>query len=382
MEHVLDLNADLVFLTETWLTSQRNDVTSTVSSYGYKLHHQIRCDERKSRGGGVGIAVHSSHRLVKVKSSKYDSFEHCAYSLKKDKQIKTIFVSFYRLLNVPISCFMNEFTTLLESLCCMNCNLLLAGDVNIHLDNIQSPESISFTNLLASFDLTQFVSTPTHNKGHILDVVIGNSISSCSNISVTDVNLSDHFLINGLFKCEFRSTTYYKTIHYRKLKSVDPIKLAEDLDVQLQSFRDSRNQQFGEQVSLYNRTLTEVIDNHAPLLHKTIKVVPDAPWFDFEYHELRKKRRKAEKLYGKTKLHVHKSNFIDLRKQTTLLSFKKKRLFSRGKIDEASNSSKALYSTLKMLTGQNDSPVYPNVGSDATIANQFVDYFTDKVKNI
>jgi len=69
-------------------------------------------------------------------------------------------------------------------------------------------------------------------------------------------------------------------------------------------------------------------------------------------------------------------------KQTTLLSQQKKRIYARSKIDEAANSNKALYSTLKMLTGQKESPVYPDADCDTTVANQFVETFTKKVRNI
>ena len=52
----------------------------------------------------------------------------------------------------------------------------------------------------------------------------------------------------------------------------------------------------------YNYVLTEVVNKHAPIITKTIKVVPTAPWFDADYANLRKRRRKAEKKYRKSGL--------------------------------------------------------------------------------
>jgi len=229
----------------------------------------------------------------------------------------------------------------------------MAGDVNIHLDDTQNPDTVLFVNVLASFNLFQFVNSPTHNKGHTLDVVICNNIDGCTNISVTDVNLSDHYLINGFFKYQFKPTSCFKTIQYRNLKYIDQNIVFNELNEQ-QLLRTSHStvQSFGEQVLSYNEMLTSIVNRHAPLQQKTIKEVPHAPWFDHEYRELRKKRRKAEKLYQQTKLSVHKLNYISLRKQTTTLSQQKKKLYARTKINEASNDKKALYSTLKMLTGQ------------------------------
>ena len=384
MEHILDLSTDLAFISETWLTSQKNDVTGSILSFGYKLYHRIRRDSKKSRGGGVGIIVRSCHLLSTVKSPTYQSFEHCTYSLKKEKHNKIILVSFYRLLHVPVKTFISEFASLLESLCCLHCNFLLAGDVNIHLDDQQNSDCILFNNLLTSMNLFQLVSAPTHNKGHTLDVVISNNINGCNDISVSDVNLSDHYSISGILDYQYsKSDSYYKTIQYRKLRSVNPDAILKDLnDLVTVKFHPDNIQPFGELVYSYNNILTHVVDTHAPLVNKTIKVVPHAPWFDSEYRELRSRRRKAEKLYRRSKLSVHKLFYTDLRKQTTQLSLQKKKSYSRTKIDEASNSNKALHATLKILTGQNESPVYPEVGSDEEIANTFAKSFVSKVENI
>ncbi len=45
------------------------------------------------------------------------------------------------------------------------------GDFNIHFGNIASTQYNDFKLVLDSADLVQFVNFPTHNKGHILDLV-------------------------------------------------------------------------------------------------------------------------------------------------------------------------------------------------------------------
>ena len=42
MEHLTDINPDAVFLTETWLTSEKNNITAEVKDYGFELLHKIR----------------------------------------------------------------------------------------------------------------------------------------------------------------------------------------------------------------------------------------------------------------------------------------------------------------------------------------------------
>ena len=83
-----------------------------------------------------------------------------------------------------------------------------------------------------------------------------------------------------------------------------------------EGFKNIQFDNMQEMITSYHALITRVADLHAPLKTKQIMVVPNAPWFDFEYRELRRLCRKAEKRYRKTGLEVHKKEFVDLRKQT------------------------------------------------------------------
>ena len=74
MEHIVDCSADIVFVTETWLTSQCNDVTANIYTYNYHLHHVIRKDGIKKSGGGVGILCLKKNHLRGIKSPVFQSF--------------------------------------------------------------------------------------------------------------------------------------------------------------------------------------------------------------------------------------------------------------------------------------------------------------------
>ena len=95
--------------------------------------------------------------------------------------------------------------------------------------------------------------------------------------------------------------------------------------------------------------MAKVVEVHCPQKTKKIKVVTYAPWFDLEYSELRKLRRKAEKKYKKTGLQIHKQEFVELRKKTTNLAFNKKREYYNNKIDESGGNSKTLFACLNKL---------------------------------
>ena len=382
MEHITDYSTDFAFISETWLTTPTNDITAYMKTRGYTFHHTVRNDSVKKSGGGVGILCRSKYKLIPLKSVKYQSFEHCMYSVRKDKHDRMVLVAFYRLGHVAISVFWDEFPSFLETLCAMNCLLLMGGDINIHLDNKTDSQTKSFNNILDSFNLFQMVNEITHKEGHLLDILICNELNKCQNIEVLDCALSDHFMVRAMVDYCPNTISEYKTIHYRKLKNINEEAFRSDLLRDLESNQLLGQTEFGCAIDVYNNTLKNTLDKHTPLITKVVKLVPRASWFDSEYVELRRKRRKAEKLFRQTKLMVHKTNFVYLRKQTTLLAKRKKIAHCRAEINENCGSTKTLFRTFNKLIGKTNDPVYPAAHSDIEIANQFASFFTDKVKTI
>lgn len=68
--------------------------------------------------------------------------------------------------------FFTEFAELTEKL--TNCYrpLLIAGDFNFHIDNIDNADTRHFLDFLESANMTQHVTGSTHSKGHTLDLII------------------------------------------------------------------------------------------------------------------------------------------------------------------------------------------------------------------
>ena len=95
-----------------------------------------------------------------------------------------------------------------------------------------------------------------------------------------------------------------KNVVYRKLKSVDLESLKRglsdsllcsdppDLQVHLHS-EDLRD--LDALVRRYNTTLSKVIDCHAPLKTKTVKVRPAVPWYNDDIKAAKRLRHKAER---------------------------------------------------------------------------------------
>ena len=81
MEHIADYNADVAFISETWMPNNENDSNATIKSYGYKFLHDRRRNREKSIGGGTGIVLKtlvSKH----IKMKQFSSFEHTIVKVK------------------------------------------------------------------------------------------------------------------------------------------------------------------------------------------------------------------------------------------------------------------------------------------------------------
>ena len=171
MEHFVDEDCDVAFITETWLTSERNAVTAEVKNYGYILKHNIRNIPDKERGGGVGVAARSCLSFKQTVSKSYQSFEHTVTKMACSKNRKLVLISLYRLQHIHVATFLEEFEELLEMHTTHNDDFIICGDINIHVET-NEPPSMKFHDLMDCFDLKQHIVGPTHIKGHTIDVVI------------------------------------------------------------------------------------------------------------------------------------------------------------------------------------------------------------------
>lgn len=378
LEHIEDSNSDFGFISETWLNADKNDVTALVKDKGYVLRHVIRKNRDKEGYGGVGILLKSSINHKQIPCKHFSSFEHMMVSVRINTSTSLILVTVYRLLIIPASTFFTEFTEFLEYLCAMDENFIMSGDINFHLDNPTDSNVVILNDLFENFNCFQYVSAPTHKKGHTLDFVLTrNESPSIFDMHVDDVNLSDHFFITFKAQCMvFKSE--YKTFHHRNLKSID-------IDLFRNELTDTLNQlnqsDFGAKIDFYNTQLRALLDKHAPLKKKMVKIVPNAPWFDAEYRELRKKRRKAEKCYKRSKSLEDKEAFVKLRKKTTGLAFSKKQVYFSNKIKECPTT-KALYSCIDRLLDRKEAEVLPSFDSPKELATQFNDFFKKKIHDI
>ena len=83
-------------------------------------------------------------------------------------------------------------------------NILTLGDFNIHMDDLEDTDSCLLHDTINAFNLKQQVNLPTHNLGHIIDLIITeNSEEYGVEKIIPGPHLSDHqFITIQLTECE------------------------------------------------------------------------------------------------------------------------------------------------------------------------------------
>ena len=142
------------------------------------------------------------------------------------------------------------------------------------------------------------------------------------------------------------------------------------------------NTPFGARATMFNNSLYDVLNRHAPLRKKTIKEVPGCSWFNHEYILLRRQRRKAEKVATKSGLSIHRDIFVRLRKETTLLAKSLKKADINNSLLSANGDQKKLFSIFGKLVDENHDELLPDHQSEKELADRFANFFVNKVKGI
>ena len=154
--------------------------------------------------------------------------------------------------------------------------LPLFGDFNICMDDLQNTDTVLFNDLLDSFNLVNKINFPSHNLQHTLDLAIVNSeYSYLSKVSRGHM-LSNHRFIH----CDLSITKplpLTKSVHYRKLKAIDHSDFKVNL---IESVNISEDSSLYGMAAYYSKTLSTILDTHAPVKQKICKITHTQPWFN------------------------------------------------------------------------------------------------------
>ena len=162
--------------------------------------------------------------------------------------------------------------------------------------------------------LVQCITSPTHNKGKILDILLTNSENHLSNISIiSDQQFckSDRFGISFdvKFKIKRKGTIKIKSFNFKRanwdilneeLKSVNWVSVLDSLEPDIAWLR-------------FKDTLNYYLDVHIPKI--TIEINSKPPWFDVDCYQKCREKERLFKKYKRTKTMHEELKFVKCRRE-------------------------------------------------------------------
>ena len=180
--------------------------------------------------------------------------------------------------------------------------VLILGDFNIHVCCPSASSFISdFITLFNSFNLTQSVKQPSHDKGHTLDLVLSHGFC-LDDVFLADFVASDHNAV--LFKVPHLSPAPKPTSLIRSRPLSSPS--APTFCHAFSSARDALTNHLqlplsvDELVCDFNNSCTTILDSIAPVRYKK-KTPFSRPWMSEDLRLLKRQCRKAERTWKKDK---------------------------------------------------------------------------------
>ena len=377
---VFDKKYDVFLITETWLSELGDEVSiKQLTPPGYSFIH---CPREGGGSGGVGLLYRSCLNLTQVRNEvNYQSFEHICIRVTLSKE--TIFVAcIYRPPRSKKnkhkdSTFHAEFTDFLDTFV-KNNRFIIFGDVN-YWYNIKSDSNTK--KLISAFEsrkLTQLINLPTHKHGNILDWVVlhENFNSFISAVEVNDYMISDHYVISLLTSFS-KPQKAKKSILCRNLKGVNFDDFCEDL--KNSNLLKNPPRDLNDLTKLYDETLTELIDTHAPLRKKVVVEREDFEFFDSKLREAKRKRRESEFIWRKSGLEVHKQIYREHNNFYTNLLKETHSNYIQNEIKSSGNDPKKTFELVDTLLGKDtSSPVLPNL-DEKSASQKISNYFVEKI---
>ena len=257
----------------------------------------------------------------------------------------------------------------------MSPTVILLGDFNIHIDNPSSIFTNDFTSLLDCLGITQHVNLPTHNKGHILDLICCTNITP-TNLYITDLPISDHKAVHFDIHTQLHRIKEQRTISFRNIKHINTT----DLSTLISSYPSPPPASSpADLVTHYNNCLSSALNTLAPLKTRSVSFTHTAPWFTPDLRQLKATGRRLERLYKKTGLTVHRQMYSDHLHHYKHALITAKTSYYSNLINTGTGNNRVLFSTVSHLI-QSPKTLPPDISTDQCTA--FLDFFNSKITTI
>ena len=197
-----------------------------ITPSGYKALSRPRL---KGRGGGIALINKKDIPIKEIDISiEFQTIELAYYKVKVPSKLLDLLI-IYQIPSTSILESCNELAAFMdENITTLRGNLMLFGDLNIHMDDKADPGTVTFTDFLDILGLVNHNLFPTHVSGHTLDLIITQEDSNDILSVARGHMLSDRHFIDVKLKSA-REIVVCERITYRKLKNILPQDFSNDV---------------------------------------------------------------------------------------------------------------------------------------------------------
>lgn len=295
----------LCAVVETWHDSADDPSLIACAPPGYRFIERARpradnaVENTKTNHGGICLFYSSSVGARQVQLPVYVSkLEVLAVFVHGARRNVLVVVLYWPSTATISNAFFDDLDDVLERSMAFACPVVILGDINVHLDVDNDPHTARFQSMLDSYGLIQNVKTPTHGA-HLLDVVITQSDYPAA-IRVEPPALSDHSLIVATMNLQFNHGQPKTVVRRRQWRRFDFDSFCEDLRASTLLY-DPPSDAVGL-FNCYDRTMTTLVDKHAPFADVKIRSHHNAPWYDDDCRTVKALTRRLERIYRDKKL--------------------------------------------------------------------------------
>ena len=388
LSHLEDENCDVCLVQETYLKATDSAKIQEIRDNGWNIFSSPRGERG---GGGIGILFRDGVSVKMCPISRgYKSFQ-IQEVLISDRDEPKRLCNIYRppytgKARFTEAVFLLEFEDYLTDLMEKPGSPILCGDFNIQVHDSKNFYAAKFLELIDSFGLEQHVPLqPTHIRGGTLDLVISlkDRTGLVKNITIhPGGTTSDHFMVsfgttirNSIENTRARKLTSREYRNFKgmdlegfqqELECVDPEKLlgltTEETAINLRNFLDT------------------LVEKYVPL--KRVRIGKKVkPWRDEELRTLLREKRKAERVWRKTKCHEKKLIFNVLKRDYGKMDKQKRMEYVRNDLGSSKDDMKALQRKLQRLLGSTGT-ILPETNDEKSLAEEFAGFFKGKVERI
>ena len=383
---IVDERLDMLVITETWHENSSSAVLRRVTPSGFRCIDAARpipSDTRVDRVdfqnyGGLAIIHRSSIAFQKRRlDCNVTTFEYlCGYAVVGDSRV--VLLGIYRPGSQALSAlFFDELAAVFEQLATYRCSVVVCGDFNVHVDEADDVHAVQLLQLLRTFGCCQHVAEPTHRAGHTLDLVITGNDTDVRNLQVGGF-ISDHALIRFTLPAKTLPSVA-PLVGCRSWRRLSHDAFAADLAAsRLCAHLDEHSDLSADELArLYDQVMTDLLDQHCPVIYVRHRSRATTPWFDADCRAARRRARVTERRFRRKRTDANKRAWTVKLKALRALYEEKNSSYWRSEISESSGNSKKLWRTFNGVLGD----VSINE-TDGLSADDFATFFQEKVDSV